>query len=158
MPLDTVNALVGALLAISLASERVVTIAKTYWPSLATPRVSTGLILDLHADKPRMLAVQFISFAASLLTCWGMYGFHWLIPFGSTPSIEMPLPLLALLASSGSAFWSNVLGYTKALKDNQNLNRTASSLAISQKAQTSDTNKGVTGALQKLRDKPAPTI
>ena len=126
MASDTISALVAMLLAVSLAAERVVTIVKTFAPKLlGTARVKAdGKSEDPVKDRPRRLVVQLIAFAGAWLTAALLaastdaartFDFVGEIQFADNQGL--PVLLVALLASGGSAFWNNILGYTKAVKD-----------------------------------------
>jgi len=70
----------------------------------------------------RPLIVMGIAFAASWVTSafltGGDFNLFGKIPFGSADNpAEIPVLIMALLASGGSEFWKNILGYTKALRD-----------------------------------------
>src|SRR3989442_9119664 len=110
------------LLAISLASDRLVTLAKNAVPWLATPRTGADLKEDEGADRPRRLLVMLVAFVASLVTSAFFVppGSKMLrkVPLGAVnESYQLPVVIVALLATGGSAFWGNVLGYARALRD-----------------------------------------
>jgi hypothetical protein len=104
--------LLTLIMAISLASERLVTFLKTLIPYLAGDPLSKPTD-PRTTDRVRQLIVMVITFLAAWLTTF-------LIPMTNDPKspiIHLPDWLLALLASGGSAFWNNILGYLKATKD-----------------------------------------
>ncbi len=69
MTINDLSELATTLLAISLASERVVTILKTTFPVwLADEKKTEAQEVDLVADRSRRLLVLFISFLASWIT------------------------------------------------------------------------------------------
>lgn len=126
MTVDTLSALVAMLLAVSLTAERCVTIVKTFAPVLlGTARLKEdGTSEDATRDRPRRIAVHALALATAWITAAFLAGsgdggrsfdFFGRILFGESQGL--PVPIVALLASGGSAFWSNILGYTKAVKD-----------------------------------------
>ena len=119
------------LLAISLASERLVVVAKTLVARLQNPmeqRLRSGHAdVPSLTDKPRRLWVLAASFLAAYLTAaflaqgvedlrtyWseGLLGGK--VRIGQRP---WPVWIVALMASGGSAFWAQVVAYASALKD-----------------------------------------
>jgi hypothetical protein len=115
--LSALDALSGLLLATSLASERFVTVVKTLCPWLAVEKTSESQAVALRADRSRRLTVLALAFLGSYVTLGLLYG-HWgagfAVPVGDG---SYPLVALAFLASSGSAFWTGVVGYVKQVKD-----------------------------------------
>lgn len=123
MSITDLNALVALLLAIALAAERFVTFLKNAFPPLADqPRTNTGAPATSWEWKRRLL-VQIAGFVAA----WMIAGFltystdTWnplgSMVFGDKASHKLPVWVVGLLASSGSALWSSVLGLTSAAKD-----------------------------------------
>jgi hypothetical protein len=117
--IDTLSAVAAVLLAISLAAERLVTAVKAMIPWLAeeadeakNPDGTT----DRKKDRPRRVIVVLIAFLAAWLTTALAAGGSF---FGSITIAELsfPIPLVALLASGGSAWWTNIVAYASAAKD-----------------------------------------
>lgn len=97
--------LVTLILAISISGERLVTFLKTLIPWLSSPPPSpTGRVGT--SEVIRQVVVMIIAFLACWLTAE--------IADVSTP---IKPSLLGLLASGGSAFWTNILSYVKGVKD-----------------------------------------
>jgi hypothetical protein len=125
MSLDSLTLLATVLLAISLAAERLITTIKTMWPWLAEEKKTDAQEVDLTADRGRRLIVQVGAFAAAWATAGFLADRGTFDPLGSitlgagVASKTFPVWLVGLLASGGSALWNNVLGYTKAAKDSQ---------------------------------------
>jgi hypothetical protein len=122
MPIDALNSIVAILLSISLAAERLVTIIKTLFPWLAVEKKAQAGEIDVSGDKWRRFVVQLIAFVASWVTSAfladGGFSPLGVLKFGSGVNIiSVPVIVVGLLASGGSAFWNGLLGYTKAVKD-----------------------------------------
>jgi len=122
MGIEAISELVAVVLAISLATERLVVVIRT--PQKFLWIIPLGQWLNNenkdHPEKdgPRRLVVQLISFLCALFTV------GWLAAGGWNPLVSItiasqtvPLWLLAILATGGSSFWKNILGYTKAVRD-----------------------------------------
>jgi hypothetical protein len=56
------------------------------------------------------------------------------VPVGPSSAQHVPVALVGLLASGGSAFWTNVIGYASAVKDISADKRTAQRLSNREKA------------------------
>ena len=118
---DALSTLASLALAGSLAVERLVTIIKTFFPSLsevARPALGES---DARADMDRRLRVLLVTIFASQLTAYilasGDGGLGGEIKVG--PQLGIPWPLFGLLISGGSAFWTSIVAYASALKDVQ---------------------------------------
>lgn len=122
MGLEAISELVAVVLATSLTTERLVVMIRT--PQKFLWIIPLGQWLNNEnkdhpeQDGPRRLVVQLISFLCALFTV------GWLAVGGWNPlasitiaSRTLPLWLLAILATGGSSFWKNLLGYTKAVRD-----------------------------------------
>lgn len=122
MNIDYLASFAATLLAISLASERLVTYLKTLFPRLGVERRNLLGEVDAKADRPRRLTVHVIAFLSGWVTAGFMVGENFnafgsiLFEFGKS-NVGLPVWIVGILAGSGSAFWNNVLGYTKAVKD-----------------------------------------
>ena len=148
MTIDDLSQMATLLLAISLASERVVTMAKTVAPVwLADEKKTDAQETDLVADKGRRVLVLLIAFVTSWITAsfladnpgaetLGFKVFYkGVIHFGSAgKGVALPVLLVGLLASGGSSLWNNVLGYTKAVKDIRSQQKATESLNYQQNA------------------------
>jgi hypothetical protein len=137
--MDTLESVIPLLLAISLASERLVTIIKTMIPWLAKETKTQAMEENLEGDRARRLIVQAIAIGTSWLTV-GLSFSHWK-PWDtvSVGGSSYAVIALALLGSGGSALWNNLLGYTKAVKDV----RTVEKASLSLDYHTQATQKGV---------------
>lgn len=111
---------IATLLAISLAGERIVAIFKTMFPSwLAEPSATPGAApVGIQEDKGRRLRVQAVAFVG----CW--VASATLLPGGfnlvgtlNVGGLELNVVVAGLLTMGGSAFWTQVLGISSALKD-----------------------------------------
>src|SRR5437868_2835243 len=66
MNLDLLTAFTTVILAVSMASERLVTTIKTMFPRLADEKKTPAQEVDLVADRPRRL----ILYALGVVTSW----------------------------------------------------------------------------------------
>ncbi len=139
MKIDDLSEMAATLAAISLASERLVTIAKTIFPVwLADEKKTDAQEVDLIADKARRLTVLGIAFVSAWFTAamlteeTGLMKFVGDIKIGN--DLYINAVIVGLLGSGGSSLWNNVLGYTKAVKEVQTLRKTNESLTFSRKA------------------------
>lgn len=114
--MNNIELIVAFLLTISLASERMVTILKTVFPALA----EQGDPNSAWNQRWRPLIIQAVTFVfccaiAAMVEAPTNDWFTGSVTLA--PDVEVPVLVVGLLASGGSAFWNNVLGYTKAVKD-----------------------------------------
>ena len=115
-------ALATVMIAISLATERLVIIIKTIAPSLGQERTANGQP-DPKADRPRMLLVQAISYIAAFITSSLLTGdWSWKC-YEITKTLCLAPWQLAVLGMGGSAFWTSIVGYARAVKDIQQQNK-----------------------------------
>jgi len=118
---DALSTLASLALAGSLAVERLVTIVKTYFPSLNEVGRPAFGESDARADQDRRLRVLFVTILASQLTAYilasGDDGFNGQVKVSA--ELGVPWPLFGLLISGGSAFWTSIVAYASALKDVQ---------------------------------------
>lgn len=122
------------ILAISLASERFVVFMKTLVTRLQSPeQQATNLVRAPAArgrrvltDKERRIWVMLASlfaawvtaaFLAEGVTNVGSYFAQFLTGHVEIANRNWPNVVVAFLASGGSAFWAQVVGYASALKD-----------------------------------------
>jgi hypothetical protein len=122
MSINDLGALVTVLLSISLAAERLVAIIQTLFPWLALEKKNEAQGTDLKQDRWRHFTLQVIMFLSAWTTSgflsdggFNLLGFFKFASISGAPSI--PIFVLGVLSSGGSAFWSSILGYTKAVKD-----------------------------------------
>lgn len=108
---------ISLILAISVAGERLVTFLKTLVPPLAGPSPADPPPYP-QADRPRAVAVMAIAFLAAWLTSGFLAKSDFMLgKIEIVPGFDLPCYFMGILASGGSAFWTNVLGYFKAIKD-----------------------------------------
>ncbi len=116
--------IVTFILAISLASERLIEFIKTVFPWLAVQHSSTDSNAeDRGAEKFRRIIIQLLSLSVGWLSAAIMvadpgelFDFFGSRKFGN---FEIPAFLIGVLSSAGSVFWTQILGYSKALKDSK---------------------------------------
>jgi hypothetical protein len=138
--LDAVGALAAEALALSLATERIVTTIKTMAPQswFAPPDDAyLKLIKDPASDWARRVRVQALSFGVALLgACFmttdgsGLSRVIANIELAGTAGFAIPVWIFAFLATGGSAFWTNILGITSIMKDLQSQQRTSAAAAV----------------------------
>ena len=115
---------IAMILAISMAGERIVAIVKTMMPGwFADPADAApdAPAPSPTADRGRRLRVQAVAFVA----CWVaaaslMPGGFDLLGTLQMDALALPTAVVGLLAMGGSAFWTQVLGISSALKDLKN--------------------------------------
>ncbi len=139
--MDYLTTLITVVLAISLAGERLVSYVKAMLPWLGEEQKTDAKEVDLTRDRPRRLIVMSLAFVASWLAAsflveepWTLHAFVSRVPIASS-KLVIPVPLLGLLASGGSAFWNNILGFTKAAKDTKQVEKASTTLAFHTQAE-----------------------
>lgn len=130
MLIGDLSDLSALILAVSLATERLVVVLKTIFPrALAVEREPVGDELPDEADRARRLTVMAAAYGSALVVSMLIAGESASVAGLSIPfyvglgDARIPVPLLALLASGGSALWNNVVGFTGAVKDIRRLER-----------------------------------
>jgi hypothetical protein len=113
------------ILAISIAAERFVAIFKTIAPNFANDKLNPDGTTNLKDDRFRRLTIQFVAFIGGWIACSmiayasdskGSCYLLW-INFGGRSVV---IPIIALLASGGSAVWGSIVQFSSAAKDVQN--------------------------------------
>lgn len=108
MDINNISAAVAMLIALSIASERLVEITKGYMPSLSQAR-------DNPADEGRRKAtIQFIAVAAGIVTTFLAAP---ALPPNTIPDNWLSKLAIGLLASGGSGFWNSIQGYVAQAKE-----------------------------------------
>lgn len=130
MLIGDLSDLSALILAVSLATERLVVVLKTIFPRrLAIEREPVGGELPDEADRARRLTVMAAAYVSALVVSMLIAGESANLAGITVPfyvglgDARIPVPLLALLASGGSALWNNVVGFTGAVKDIRRLER-----------------------------------
>lgn len=141
MPIETLSALFATILGVSLGTERLVTIVKALLPGLAQERRNDAGQPDHTKDRPRRVAVQVVAFVsawvtAAFLASGGKFDLFGGVSVASASTITIPVPLLGLLATGGSAFWTSAIAYASHVKDIAAERRTAQRLANRATAKT----------------------
>ncbi len=109
MDMTKLTAIVGVLIALSIASERLVEIIKGLFPKL------TGKSGTVKGEGLRCAANQVLAVVAGIVTAW--------LASSAIPQEVLPIKnwweiiALGLLASGGSGFWNAVLSYVLQVKD-----------------------------------------
>lgn len=121
------------LLAVSLATERLVVLAKTVVPFLQAPVGGESCqtpkwMRRWFGDRGRRLSVMLVGFLAAWVTAAMLaegvadlpsYLENLLTGYLVIGGRNFPVIVVAILASGGSAFWAQIVGYASAVKDIQ---------------------------------------
>jgi hypothetical protein len=111
MDATTMTAIVGLLVALSIASERLVEIIKGLVPVLQNE------FPDPAKEGRRRAALQLLAVVAGIVTAFlASPTLGDLVP-AETPHPGLQFLALGLLASGGSGFWNSVLTYVTTAKD-----------------------------------------
>jgi hypothetical protein len=109
MTIDKLIAIVGLILALSIASERLVEILKGYIPWLNTAAATK------EGEGRRRATLQLMAVLAGVATAWLARDY---IPTEVSEATHGWAVLgLGLLASGGSGFWNAILSYLLKVKD-----------------------------------------
>jgi hypothetical protein len=175
MPIESLSATIAVLLSISLATERLVTIIKTIYPPLAVEKKNQAGETALAADRPRRLVLQALALAAAWVTAgfladeahrilfgtvhWKVFGLYWQA-FGWVKAGEVliPVPIVAVLASGGSAFWTQLLQYIGAVKDIAVTHKSSATLSFWAQAQQEGAVPGGSGRDPQTRRPPRAVV
>ena len=121
MSIIDLSALVALLLSISLAAERLVAVVKSLIPWLAVEPIKNPAVADTSPDRWRQLLLQILMFLAGWVTsaflCGPRFDLFGSVTLSSSGSLSLPAIVMGLLSSGGSAFWTSLLGYTKAVQE-----------------------------------------
>lgn len=107
--LTQLTVIVGFLVTLSVASERLVAIFKGLFKSLNEPNS------DPRLEGWRQAALQFLAVVAGMITAWLARDYFPQPVF--RPNSFWSYLGLGLLASGGSGFWNAILSYLLAVKD-----------------------------------------
>jgi hypothetical protein len=129
MNITDITKLVSLILAVSIAGERLVTLIKTIFPSLVAPP-ATAQTDSSTGGIAKKVTLMFLAFLCCWLTASFLHGTFSQTPIDLGSIGQIPVFLLGLLASGGSAFWTNILGYVSALKDLNNQKAVQTKMAI----------------------------
>jgi hypothetical protein len=137
MIIEEISAFVATVLAVSLATERLVVIAKTAAPVwLADEKKTDAAEVDLLGDRWRRLRVHLLAFLTAWLIAASLAEFDFMgrVELGSASGASMHVLVLALLSMGGSAFWASIVGYASAAKDIRMQARASEALSFQAKA------------------------
>jgi hypothetical protein len=115
MVIDTLTEMVGLLVALSAASERLVDIVKGFIGRLQKPDPSATV--DPRQEGRRKAMIQLMAVFAGFLTtllAWPIVGD--MFP-GTTGNNALVVIGLGFLVSGGSGLWNSILSYLLAIKD-----------------------------------------
>ena len=119
MEVSIITKLISIVLAVSLASERLVSILKTISPWLAGPQPPSTPLPDSRMERVRKVVVMLISFFIGwLMSSYsdGEFKIFDSLDIGIN-NFKIPYFIIGLMASGGSAFWTSILSYVKAVRD-----------------------------------------
>jgi hypothetical protein len=113
MGLTKLTALISLIVALSIASERLVEIIKGFSPYLGQQKP------EQKEEGRRRSSLQILAVASAMFTTWLARDY---IPAEfSEPSQGWSILGLGLLASGGSGFWNSILAYLAKVKDVKSL-------------------------------------
>ena len=140
MDISDLSATVAVLLVVSLATERWVAVLKTLFPWLADEKSDTAGEPDPAADRPRRLVVQGVAVLGGWIVAAFIAGKGVLTPGAFVGlvyagTVQIPAPVVALLASGGSAFWTQVVQLAASVKDAAVTRGAAQRLALRARAE-----------------------
>ncbi len=107
--MDELSTTVGIILALSIASERLVEIIKGYIPWLDHKRV------NVKEEGKRRSAVQILAVVSGIVTAFMAKDYLPVVVVEQTNVLN--IIGLGLLASGGSGFWNSILTYVTKVKD-----------------------------------------
>jgi hypothetical protein len=133
---DALSAIAALLLAISLSTERLVTVVKTLIPWLGKEAKTAAGEEDLKGDMGRRLILQVIAFLSAWVTAGLIAGTlpNSLFEELTMSGIGLPTVVIGLLASGGSALWTNVVTVASTTKDIKKTVKAAESLKFQERA------------------------
>lgn len=109
MDLTKLAALISLIVALSIASERLVEIVKGLVPFLDQQKT------DPKVEGRRRSALHVLAVLSAIFTTWLAHDY---IPVEiSQPNMGWSILGLGLLASGGSGFWNSILSYVLQVKD-----------------------------------------
>ena len=111
MTLNSLPSVVTLLIALSVATERVVEIVKGFWPYVNQQKS------DPIAEAKRTAVVQGLAVVGGIVIAWLSWPIvKQVLPVDETFTRIPTVLALGFLASGGSGFWNSILGYVLNLK------------------------------------------
>jgi hypothetical protein len=132
--IDKLISLSTYLLAISLATERLVALIKTIIPPLGKEPLHASGLIDEKKERIRTIFLQLIAFGCAYVTVYLWTGDAQQIPMLGEGEPQWPTWLVAALSCGGSTFWSNILGYANAVKDIKKQQRAEQRMLVASQA------------------------
>lgn len=117
MVIDSLIELLGLLVALSAASERLVDITKGYIPSLQKSFNNPGQVAVPVKEPQRKATIQLMAVLAGLVTAWLAWPIVGEMFPGTLGSNTLVIIGLGFLVSGGSGLWNSILSYLLAIKD-----------------------------------------
>jgi len=111
MNLNSLPSIITLLIALSVATERVVEIVKGFWPYLNQEKT------DPSEEAKRKAIVQGLAVVGGIVVTmlsWPIV--RQVLPNDGNTSYAATVTALGFLASGGSGFWNSILGYVLHLK------------------------------------------
>ena len=108
------------ILGVSMASERILELLKTLFPWLAIQKSVTDDNRERSGEEVlRRAIIQVISFLSGWMTAGlvAASGSEWICLSGRIGDSRIPAVVIGLLSSAGSVFWTQIVAYSKAVKD-----------------------------------------
>ncbi len=112
MNVSNIVAIVTLILALSVASERLVEIIKGFVPKLDKKNTT-----DDKAEARRCSYIQILAVFSGILTAFLASDYLPTEIVGTTSGKDLSIVGLGLLASGGSGFWNSMLTYVTKVKD-----------------------------------------
>jgi len=119
--LQDITKLVSLILGISVSSDRLITLIKSLFPQLAAPAGSAAPGPPTGDERKNRVILIITSFICCLATTVLISLSGLKFPLSDESWNPILIGIIALMATGGSAFWTNILGYLSALKDVTNV-------------------------------------
>jgi hypothetical protein len=152
------------VLGVSLANDRILEMLKTIIPWLTVQKSSTEDNGEVSLEEMlRRLLIQIISFASGWVSAGivaakdnAFMDLGGDIPIGD--KMQVPVVIVGILSSAGSTFWTQIVSYSKALKDEKKSEAADERIEMTKKVlEVSRTNKYQV-KMQQINQEQAPNF